>query len=284
MILAQALPHACEDRPALAAREVHLWWITPEPGDGAVAAAWAAVSAAERERAQLMQAEIERDRFLLRHQALRAILGRYAGVRPHELEFTVGPFGKPTLTQPQSGAGLSFNLSRSGGAAVLALARSGRLGVDVERLRPVPEIDAIARRLFSPAEAQALAAMRDDNRSASFFRLWTRKEAVVKALGGGLSIALDAFGVGHRADEPPALTRWQLDSRMRGTLRLLPVQQVSGHMIALAADAPADVCRLLRWPGNAVQLEVPPSTERICPCLTGTYSGIGVRGAAYNLI
>lgn len=237
--------------PALDACEAHLWWIELAAGAGDVAAAWATVSADERARATRLRVEVDRARFLLRRQALRGILGAYTGVPPHELVFDVGRFGKPTWTAPLGAPGLCFSLSHSGGVALLAVAREGRLGVDVERLRPVLDVDEIARRMFSPAECQALAAEPDAERCPAFLRVWTCKEAVVKALGGGLSIALDGFTVCHRANQPPALVGWRLGASSRGTLGLLPVPPVAGYAIALAADAPVKRCRLLHWSDGA---------------------------------
>lgn len=233
--------------PALDACEAHLWWIELAPGAGDVAAALATVSADERARAIRLRVEVDRTRFLLRRQALRAILSAYTGVPPHELVFDVDRFGKPAWAAPLGAAGLSFSLSHSGGVALLAVARDGRLGVDIEVLRPLPDVDVIARRMFSPAEYEALAAESAADRCPAFLRVWTCKEAVVKALGGGLSIALDGFAVCHCADQPPFLVDWRLGALPRGTLSLLPVPQVAGYAIALAADAPVKRCRLLRW-------------------------------------
>lgn len=200
--------------PALPAEEVHLWWMNNAPD-------------------QLTRCRL---------------LADYAGVAPASLAFAAGPFGKPALTAPPQAAGLHFSVSRSGGVAVLAVARGGRVGVDVAALRPVPEAALIARRLFSPAEAAALAALPDTARLAGFYRLWTCKEAVVKALGGGLSIPLDAFEVEHRADHPPALRSWRLPGGGQQPVRLLPVPAMPGHALALAADAPIQRCRLFHWP------------------------------------
>jgi 4'-phosphopantetheinyl transferase len=247
---APALSPGSEAQPDLAAGEVHLWWIGREMSVGAAAAARSTVSASEQARASRMRNVIAREHFLLQHHALREILGAYVGLPPQALAFEFNPFGKPALAARQGGNGLSFNLSRSGAAAVLAVTRHGRIGVDLERLRPVPEIDAIARRMFSPAEAKALAGTPPGERCASFLGLWAGKEAVVKALGGGLSIALDAFDIDHPADARPTISRWALDAHPLGSLRLMPVPPIPDYVIALAADTPAQGCRLLHWPGD----------------------------------
>jgi hypothetical protein len=75
----------------------------------------------------------------------------------------------------------------------------------------------------------------------------------------GLSIALDAFDIEHPADSPPTISRWQFDAQQLGGLRLVAVPKTAGHALALAADAPGYVCRLLRWPDDPGTPENPPS-------------------------
>ncbi|MEI7035214.1 4'-phosphopantetheinyl transferase family protein [Fulvimonas yonginensis] len=154
---------------------------------------------------------------------LLALLGAYLGMPPARLRLTAGSHGRPALSPPAS---LRFNWSHSGPLAVVALARGIEPGIDVERVRPRPRALEIARRFFAPAEAQALAALDAQAREAAFLRLWTAKEAVLKALGRGL-----AFGL-HRLDveddpESPRLRRFDGETPAHWQLRRL----------ALGADA-----------------------------------------------
>jgi 4'-phosphopantetheinyl transferase len=106
--------------------------------------------------------------------ALNDVLAHYLGAPPDRFE--KGPHGKPRLAGDQ--AWLRFNLSHSGEVALVGVARDVEVGIDVERIRPVPEMRAIARRWLG----------RDDLADpAEFFRAWTRHEAMLKALGVGLS-------------------------------------------------------------------------------------------------
>lgn len=131
---------------------------------------------------------------------MRAHLGHWLGVAPGTLRFNYGMHGKPFLP-----GGPAFNLSHSGGLACLAIHPDTPLGVDIERFRTVE--DGVAKRFFSDAEYSGLSSVAPQQRADSFFRCWTRKEAMVKAMGGGLSISLDAFDVTLRPDDPPRLTR-----------------------------------------------------------------------------
>lgn len=134
-----------------------------------------------------------RDAYVAARGRLREILGGLTGTAAAEVAFTYGPNGKPAIA-----GGPSFNLSHAGGIACLAVHDDVPLGVDIEAFREVEP--GVAERFFSSAETAALAALAEDARVAGFFRCWTRKEALIKALGGGLSIPLDAFDVSLDAD------------------------------------------------------------------------------------
>ncbi len=133
---------------------------------------------------------------------MRELLAPHLGVRPADVVFCENAFGKPAI---DGGSPIRFNLSTSEDMAVLALSDGGvELGVDIEWVRPL-ENDDLARRYFSRAEQVALAKLPEEDRLRGFFRCWTLKEAVVKAIGEGLSIPLDQFDVSVDGRDPPEL-------------------------------------------------------------------------------
>jgi 4'-phosphopantetheinyl transferase len=120
------------------------------------------------------------------------LLGPYTGREPASLEIRTGAHGKPEL----AGSGASFNLSHSGDLALLAVALGDlQLGIDVEESRPTRPLDRMADRFFSAAEASAYAMLPASERVASFYRLWTRKEAYLKAWGTGLTFSSRRFSL-----------------------------------------------------------------------------------------
>jgi 4'-phosphopantetheinyl transferase len=153
----------------------------------------ATLSATERERAARLVFERDRRRYHAAHVALRQLLAARTGVPAVELTFNVGPFGKPSL---QSAPRCAFNLSHSDDVAWVAMADSGEIGVDVELLRPMPDATDLARHNFSAEECHELAAARPEDRALAFLLGWTRKEACLKAIGSGLSIAPNIFTAG----------------------------------------------------------------------------------------
>jgi len=138
----------------------------------------------EQERAARFRFPHLRSSFVLARGALRILAGGYLNTDPAGIRFQYGPKGKPCLA---GAARLRFNVSHSGALALFAFTLDVEIGVDVEEIRPMPDLQQIAAGYFSAAEAAELVALPAERREAAFFRCWTRKEAYVKALGEGLS-------------------------------------------------------------------------------------------------
>lgn len=172
------------------------------------------LDACEQARAARFVDDRHRRRFITAHVALRQVLGACIGMPPSELRFAAGPQGKPSLIDAGP---WQFNLSHSDDLALIAVTRGRELGVDVERHRSGVAIHDLAQRFFAPAEAAALAALPVDRQEAAFFTCWSRKEAVVKALGTGLHTPLDCFTVevdparaARVLQQPAEWPAWQL--------------------------------------------------------------------------
>ncbi|WP_114857706.1 4'-phosphopantetheinyl transferase family protein [Azospirillum brasilense] len=152
----------------------------------------ALLSPDEAARAARFATEELRTRCVLRRGLLRHRLGRVTGRDPAALAFAYGPMGKPSLP-----GGPAFNLADCKDHVMIAIAphETVELGVDVERLRRLPDAAGIAERFFAPEERAAFAALPDTLRDEAFLNGWTRKEAFIKATGQGLSTPLDRFAV-----------------------------------------------------------------------------------------
>jgi 4'-phosphopantetheinyl transferase len=163
--------------------KVHVWVARLEPESAESPRRLAATTDAERERASRFRRREDAERYLAAHGALRLLLADYLACDPTALRFGARENGKPFL----EGACLEFNLSHSGALALIAVARSRQVGVDVERLRPMPDLETVAARVCSPAELAALADLAEPHRERAFFAMWTRKEALAKATGDGIA-------------------------------------------------------------------------------------------------
>ncbi|HET6882238.1 MAG TPA: 4'-phosphopantetheinyl transferase superfamily protein [Pirellulales bacterium] len=171
--------------------KVHVWRIATDRSYD-LPALRSVLSEDEIAKADRFRFENDRRRAVLRRAALRQILARYAGASPNELRFVYGPQGKPALDAAFLPAELHFNLSFSGELALCAVGR-WPLGIDVERERQVENANLVAKHFFTAAEIALQDAAGDPNRV--FLRHWTRKEALIKATGSGLSVPLNSFDV-----------------------------------------------------------------------------------------
>jgi len=185
----------------------------------------------ERARAARFHFDRDRERHIVAHGRLREILAARTRVAPERLRFAVSRHGKPTLAEP-AGPPPHFNLSHAGGLAALALSDDAELGLDVEAIVPLRE--DVAGRFFSAREVAAYSALPEAERLAGFFRCWTRKEAVLKSLGDGLSRRLDSFDVTLRANEPARIERIDGEPDAPRTWALLHVEPAPGFVGAIA--------------------------------------------------
>ena len=220
------------DAPVLAPDAVHVWRAPLDVDDARRARLADVLSPDEHARAARFRFDRDRRRFVAARGRLRLLLSRYLDQVPESIAFAYGTQGKPSVPS------LAFNVSHAGDLALYAFARSRRVGVDVEPVRPLDDADRIVDRFFSALETAAYRALPDAARAAAFVTCWTRKEAFIKALGEGLSHPLDAFDVTVRADEPARLlaTRRETVAAAQWAMQAVPVG--AGYAATVAADGP----------------------------------------------
>lgn len=178
-------------RLSLSERAVHVWVLNDALIEPACSALAHTLSPDERQRARAYRHEINRNDFIARRSLLRWLIGGYLTCKPESLRFSVTPFGKPALQWPHAGR-LAFSVSHTHGMTLLAFAWDCRVGVDVERRIDGVDVAGIGRGIFSPIEEEVLEATRPDS-AATLLSIWTRKEALLKALGRGLSGEPNAY-------------------------------------------------------------------------------------------
>lgn len=181
--------------------DAHVWTAEVAEDDAVFDACRPLLTEAERARAARFAVPGDRRRFAAARSLMRQLLQSMTGVPATGWDFAVGDHGKPMVCTPPEGRSIGINISHADGMVVCAAARDTVVGVDLEWLGRVVE-PRIADRRFAPAEAAALRAVPADRRREAFLSIWTVKEAYVKALGGGLTIALDSFVVEALSDRP----------------------------------------------------------------------------------
>jgi 4'-phosphopantetheinyl transferase len=161
------------------------------------------LSADERQRASRLLLARDRNRFIAARARLRQILARYVAMPPEALIFGYGAQGKPALSL--AAASPFFSLSHSGGVAALGVTHGCEIGIDIEQVRAID--GGVAKRFFSTEENTALAQLHEEDWLEGFYRCWTRKEAVIKAIGTGLTLDLASLEVSLAPAAPTCVLR-----------------------------------------------------------------------------
>lgn len=171
-------------------REIHVWMARTDVSEETIRELSDVLDEEERAVAARFRFEDDRRRSIVARATLRRLLARDLDRQSSDLRFVFGAQGKPAL----SDAAIELNVSHSGSWVALAFARGSPVGVDVEcGRRGKSDLLGIAGRFFAPVEAALVREASD--LAGAFYRTWTAKESVIKAVGGGLSIDLASFVV-----------------------------------------------------------------------------------------
>jgi len=202
----------------LSERDIHVWVLRITASHTLASQFEPILSADELDRAKRFRFEHLQQSFAITRGALRHLLGRYLGVAPHSIQFRYGLRGKPAVA---SATGIEFNITHSENLALVALTVKCPIGIDIERIRPIQDMQSVAERFFSADESREILSLPVDDRELAFFSCWARKEAYIKAIGHGLHVGLDSFRVTvrpneaarlvHVTDEPNAPDEWSLE-------------------------------------------------------------------------
>ena len=185
--------------------EIHVWRVSLEVSNPVEHHLSQLLSADEQVRLVRFRSPSDRRRYTVRRGILRIVLSAYSGVPGDEICFAHSKNGKPKLKYLPDQVALYFNTSSSGDLALIAVSGQPPIGIDVEFMRQIDEIHDIAARFFSKQERDSLRKLPLDLRLSGFYRIWTSKEAIVKADGAGLSMPLNSFVVNSDSRHPPQL-------------------------------------------------------------------------------
>ena len=193
----------------LAAHEVHIWRANLDLPIQQVQELKEILSVDEKLRADKFRFPQHRHRFIVGRGLLRKILGYYLDIKPDYLEFEYSSHGKPRLAESFNKEGLQFNLSHSQGMVLYGCVWQYRIGIDLEYLRSMADVQKIAKRFFSSQEYDVIRNLPVEEKQRAFFRGWTGKEAYLKATGDGLAGSLDQIEISLIPNQPTSLLRIQ---------------------------------------------------------------------------
>jgi 4'-phosphopantetheinyl transferase len=190
----------------------------------------------ERARAARFHFDADRRDFIAAHALLRATLTSYLDIPSNAWRFSIDANGKPRVDPRIGSPEVAFNLSHTRGLVAVAVTSHGAIGVDVEQIDGAKADFAVAEAYFAPAEVEMLRRTPAAGRPMCFFRLWTLKEAYIKAIGAGLAAPLDSFAftfepirIDFRSGVRSDATNWQF--------AILPT--TDQHVLSVAVGRPA---------------------------------------------
>ncbi|UZQ54909.1 4'-phosphopantetheinyl transferase superfamily protein [Trichothermofontia sichuanensis B231] len=176
--------------------QVQVFYIFLPPWQTELDTLWPLLATQEQQRAHQFVQAIDRQRFIISHGTLRQILGEYLGIPPEQVPLQATALGKPYV----AGMPIAFNLSHAGQWAAIAVTTGMPVGIDIEAFRPIANLVSLGRHVFSPAERAAFTAIPAADQLSAFFQLWTRKEALLKAIGQGLHLPPTRVNLGFTVE------------------------------------------------------------------------------------
>lgn len=234
------MPH---NRPASASSSnVDLWQVKLADWADLGASCASLLTAGELEQADAFRFDNGRERFILGRGMMRAVLGRMIDAPPREVALHFSGQGKPHLTGDDA---VQFNLSHSGEMVMLAVTHGGPIGVDIEAFRELPRRDQIAKGILGAGELSRYEELSDAERQTAFFTIWTRKEAIVKAVGRGLCFPLTDVEVSFSADAH--VLRFGECVSDDIPWHLSPIDCPKGYVAALATSRPVTEISIQSW-------------------------------------
>jgi len=183
-----SIDFASENFPLLSPGELHLWIVSTAITSDQYDSYKTSLSEDELAQIQYFQFERARESFVVSQSVLRRLLSGYIGIDPPYLMLGKKSKGKPySINEP----GLFFNMSHSGEIAVIAFSRDSEVGIDIEKIRTLPDLDEMIAKNFTANETKFINS-RPDEKINRFFRFWTVKESYLKAIGEGMRLTPDS--------------------------------------------------------------------------------------------
>ncbi|MDF0677168.1 MAG: 4'-phosphopantetheinyl transferase superfamily protein [Nitrospira sp.] len=215
---------------------VHLWGIELDGSQRCLERCTGWLDEVERHRAARLVREDLRQRYVLAHGGLRAVLSRYLGVDPNVIALNRSATGKPFLTKElRDRSAITFNLSHAHDRALIAVSKAQEVGVDLEFVRADIEVENLSKRFFTRSEHTAVMQVPEERRATRFFRYWVAKEALLKTQGIGLR-GLPDCEIFLEGDAGDTEVRARLGAQFSITLRVRVLHCENGWEAAVAAQ------------------------------------------------
>lgn len=236
--------------------EIHIWVVDLDQWNLSCVEAILELPESEANKAWRFHFEIHRDRYVKGRFMLRSILGMYLGSDFYDQEFYISRYGKPALQDSCKDNSIHFNISNSENICVCAFGQYSEIGIDIEKIHDLPDMDRIIARFFSEEEKRRFCSLPLPGRTQTFFKYWARKEALLKAMGMGMSYPLDKIDIAGNENSPQLVTKIE-GSDISNQWTILDMDIFTGFASALALQGehrdlagrvrffhPADECNI----------------------------------------
>jgi 4'-phosphopantetheinyl transferase len=236
-----------ETLPHLADQEVHVWSASLRTNTTVLQHCSKALSLDETERAAKFRFAQHQQRFVVGRSLLRHLIAGYLGIDPCAVQFEHGKHGKPRMVRDANGTDIHFNLAHSEDMALCGFSRIAPVGIDIEQVASIKEATALVARFFSPNEIRRFERLPPEEKSFAFYRLWTRKESLLKATGEGIGASLNKVEVSFLPNEPARVIAIGGDRGAARRWSLFDVSPMGPWMAALAIPAQKVRVRCWNW-------------------------------------
>lgn len=220
----------------LTTSNIHMWHASLDVPVATFNSLSKTLTADEQQRAERLYFKRDRRYFIVCRGILRSILGNYLGFGADQLQFCYGENGKPAVQGQQCLRAVRFNLSHSNGEALFVFTLKSEIGVDIEKIRYMPDMDQIAKHFFSVREYELFYSLPKRNKQEAFFNCWTQKEAFIKATGDGLARPLNSFTVSFVPGEVPISLNTYGDTKDTAQWSLHRFMPKPGYVSALVIE------------------------------------------------
>jgi len=216
--------------------EIHVWCASLNVSLQNLSYYSSLLSQDEVARAGRFYFEKDRSHFMVARGILRSLLGSYLNIEPPEIEFVYGLHGKPHLKSGETNKSLEFNLSHSKDLALYAFNWNHKIGIDIEYMIPMADMDDFAEKFFTPRETALINSLSGIRKEDAFFQTWTCKEAFLKANGFGLTVPINQVEISLEFKETITLPSIGDDKELSGHWRLEILNPYPAYSAALAVD------------------------------------------------
>ena len=219
----------------LTGSDLHIWSAALSASAEELAHFHTLLAVDEKARAERFYFERDRDRYIVGRGILRMLLAGYLDMEASEIPFVYGPQRKPALDVVRGNKTLHFNLAHCNEWAAYVFGWERPVGIDLEHIRPLPDVDDLVQRFFTPRESTLIRSLSGEKKWDTFFQIWTCKEAILKAHGSGLTTPLDQFEISLNENGVVTVTSHIQDSAELTVWHLETFELIRGYKSAVAA-------------------------------------------------